>query len=227
MLIGQEKKVYVLDFFGSEKLLNSKPSFNIPPNRLLTAYGSPWNTFLGYYINETIFEKRSHETKLQQGVIWGKDPRHYERKEKLLESLSKKFKLHSTATSIVIKNSDIIWNGHQTPESWLNLLAKSKFLLGLGDPLLGPSAIDAISMGCMYINPVYKEPVRVIHKTQHDYVVNNIDKSYVCNVRLDNIYAVQECIKLALNSDLQPFIPHDFKYEVYLQRVREIFLDSM
>eukprot|EP01035_Chromulina_nebulosa_P019997 gene19997-25969_t len=42
------------------------------------------------------------------------------------------------------------WNtflGHQNTDEWFNLLSKSKFLLGLGNPLLGPSAIDAISLG--------------------------------------------------------------------------------
>ena len=28
----------------------------------------------------------------------------------------------------------------------------------MGDPLLGPSAIDAIAMGCMFINPLYAKP---------------------------------------------------------------------
>ena len=31
-------------------------------------------------------------------------------------------------------------------------------IVGMGDPLLGPSAIDAIAMGCMFINPLYTKP---------------------------------------------------------------------
>jgi len=42
---GLESKVYILDFFGSPKLKGN--SFNIRPDHILTAFGSPWNAFLG------------------------------------------------------------------------------------------------------------------------------------------------------------------------------------
>lgn len=225
MLIGQEKKIFVLDFFGSERLLNSKSDFIIPPKRLLTAFGSPWNTFLGFYLNESRLEK-FRSKKLPQGVIWGKDPKHYTNREKLLQSLANEVELHSTATRKVILQSKIIWHGHQTVESWMKLLGQSKFLLGLGDPLLGPSAIDAISMGCVYINPVYSSPVRQIHMSQHDYAANTLGLPYVCNANLDNYQEVIKCVDYALKNELKPFIPDDFRYEVYLKRVRTIFLED-
>jgi hypothetical protein len=244
MLVGQEKKIFVLDFFGSEKLLNSKPSFQIPPHRLLTAFGSPWNTFLGYYLNDTILYKYNTPNtgvgvgksssvgidkdphKLSQGVIWGKDPKHYNERENLLQTLSREVQLHSTATRQVIPQSKIIWHGHQTVDSWMTLLRQSKFLLGLGDPLLGPSAIDAISMGCVYINPIYRSPTRQIRRTQHDYATTVIGEPYVCDAHLENIDEVRRCIDYALKVNLQPFIPHDFRYEEYLTRVRRIFLEG-
>jgi hypothetical protein len=231
MLVGQEKKIFVLDFFGSEKLPNSKPNFHIPPHRLLTAYGSPWNTFLGYYLNETIVDKYRGEEgrgvqKLPQGVIWGKDPRHYSDREKLLQTLSREVQLHSTATRQVIPQSKIVWHGHQSVDSWLKLLSESKFLLGLGDPLLGPSAIDAIAMGCVYINPIYRTPVRQIRLTQHDYAAKEIGEPYVCNAHLESADEVGRCIDYALKANLQPFIPRDFQYEEYLSRVRRIFLEE-
>lgn len=226
MLIGHEKKIYVLDFFGSERLLNSKADFIISPKRLLTAYGSPWNTFLGFYINESRLE-RFYSKKLPQGVIWGKDPKHYANREKLLQALSYEVELHSTATRKVIQQSRIVWHGHQTVESWMKLLGQSKFLLGLGDPLLGPSAIDAVSMGCVFINPVYSSPVRQIHHTQHDYASNKVGLPYVCNANLDDYKDVMKCIEYALKNDLKPFIPIDFQYDAYLERVRTIFLEDI
>ena len=226
VLVGHEKKVFVLDFFGSESLLNAKSNFPIPPTRLLTAFGSPWNTFLGYYLNETIL-KTYHSPKTSQGVIWGKDPKHYGNREQLLQTLSNQVELHSTATRRVIQRSNIIWHGHQTPESWMRLLGQSKFLIGLGDPLLGPSAIDAIAMGCVYINPTYRNPVRKIHKSQHDYAANVLGSPYVCNANLDRYEEVIKCVQYALQHELQPFIPSDFKYEEYLKRVRRIFLEEL
>jgi len=40
---------------------------------------------------------------------------------------------------------------------------------GLGDPLLGPSAIEAAAAGVMFINPVYRRPKRGYH-SQHQFV---------------------------------------------------------
>lgn len=50
-LVEQENKLYILDFFGSEKLKGST-NFQIPPSRFLTAFGVAFksNSFLGYYI---------------------------------------------------------------------------------------------------------------------------------------------------------------------------------
>ena len=34
----------------------------------------------------------------------------------------------------------------------------------------GPSALDAISAGCMYINPRYPTPVKGFHTSKHAYL---------------------------------------------------------
>ena len=95
--------------------------------------------------------------------------------------------------------------------------------VGLGDPLLGPSAIDAVSMGCMYINPVHDTPVRGHFQTQHDYAMEQIGAPYVCNAHLSDVSSVQKCIALALKADLPPFIPPDFQHDAYVGRVKTIF----
>lgn len=223
LLRGQQSKVYVLDFFGSEKLLNSKKDFDIPPTRLLTAFGSPWNTFLGYSI-EPEFGDLQTVTKHRRGVIWGKDPRHFEGRQELLRRVADQVELHSTASRPVFNHPHIKWDGHQTPAGWRKMLSQSKFMIGLGDPLLGPSAIDAISVGCVYINPIYKSPVRQIHKTQHDYASRVIGPPYVCNADLDDVDSVLKCVEGALSANLPPFIPPDFLHENYIRRVSEIFL---
>lgn len=45
-----QNKIYILDFFGTFKI--TKPNLKVPLSRYLTAYESPWNTFLGYYISD-------------------------------------------------------------------------------------------------------------------------------------------------------------------------------
>lgn len=223
MLRNQVDKVYVLDFFGSDRLPKEKPQFKVPASRFLTAFGYPGNQFLGYFIDRAVYDAHRGTTKKKQGVIWGKDPNHFNRREKVLSQVADLVELHSTASRAVFRHNNVVWHGHQDKNGWMHLLAESKFLLGLGDPLLGPSAIDAISMGCVYINPVHDKPVRGHFKTQHDYAISKIGAPYVCNANLNEIKSVIKCVEFALNANLPPFIPPDFEHNAYITRVKELF----
>lgn len=223
ILRNQVDKVYVLDFFGAERLPKEKPQFKVPASRFLTAFGYPGNQFLGYFIDRDVFTAHQGAAKKQQGVIWGKDPNHFSSRGKLLAQVADLVPLHSTASRAVFRHQNVVWHGHQDKAGWLQLLAESKFLLGLGDPLLGPSAVDAVSMGCVYINPVHDKPVRGRFKTQHDYAAEKIGAPYVCNANLNDISSVKACVEFALKSDLPPFIPADFEHDAYVARVKELF----
>jgi hypothetical protein len=213
----------VLDFFGSERLPKEKPSFKVPADRFLTAFGYPGNKFLGYYIDQEVFDAHRGVTKKQQGVVWGKDPNHFSRRDKVLSHVADRVLLHSTASRAVFRHNNVVWHGHVNKDGWVQLLAESKFLLGLGDPLLGPSAIDAISMGCVYINPVHASPVRGHFKTQHDYAMDKIGAPYVCNANFNDMKSVLKCVDFALKADLPPFNPPDFEHDAYIARVKDIF----
>lgn len=224
-LRGQDAKVYILDFFGSAKLRGK--GLNIPPERFLTAFGSKYNTFLGYYVEgaEDSLAEALKVTKLQQGVVWGKDPRHFEGRTKMLETALQSIPevtFLSTSTQRVFQHPRMLWKGHQTPASWRNLLQESKFLIGLGDPLLGPSAIDAIAAGCVYINPTYGKPKKD-RMNQHPYAAESIGSPYVCNYRLGDSASLQQCVKQALEADLKPRSLPDFEKDAHFDRVASIF----
>lgn len=216
---GLDERIYILDFFGAKKLRGS--GLSIPPSRFLTAFDtSTENTFLGYYIDPLI---NGTSAKKQQGVIWGKDTRHFEERVPLLSHLANKVHLVSTATTPPFHHANIDWRGHQTSQGWLDILKESKFLVGLGDPLLGPSAIDAVATGCMFLNPQYAKPVRdgAFH-SQHPYAAQKLSK-YVCTYKINDEASLMKCVDTALATDVPPHIPADFTKEAYLQRVRHIF----
>ena len=220
-IVGHESKLYILDFFGSPGLRGN--SLKIDPKRILTAYGSQWNSFLGYYIKPSDIEGSSEE-KADGGVIWGKDTKHFDGREGMLRAVADRVPLSSTATAQVFRHPNVKWLGHQTAASWKALLRKSKFLLGLGNPLLGPSAIDAISNGCMFINPIYNVPMRDgAFKSQHPYAAEKIGEPYVCSYPERDLDALIKCVQKAQTADLTPFIPKDFTEEAYLQRVAKLF----
>jgi hypothetical protein len=225
--VGHESKVYILDFFGSRGLRNG--GMKIPLDRFLTAFGSADNTFLGYYMENSSAASHASalgpKTKLKRGVVWGKDFKHFHGKEKLVRALAQDVKLASTSTRKVFHHENMQWLGHQSAERWMQLLRESRFLLGLGNPILGPSALDAISVGCMFFNPVYEKPVVVNglkFKSQHPYA-EKLGLPYVCNYRENSLPDLRACLQRALQSELQPVIPADFTLLSYLLRVQKIF----
>ena len=219
----------MLDFFGSKKLRGS--GLNIPSSRFLTAFNATSeNSFLGYYIDEKKDEekekKRNMVTKKSQGVIWAKENKHLNGKNKLLESVADKITLLSTSQIDSFHHKNIAWVGHQSPEEWHSLLLESKFLLGLGSPLLGPSAIDAVAAGCMYINPTYSEPFAhndQLFSSQHPYAVEKVGEPYVCSYKENDFISLLKCIDKATEAELVPYIPYDFTKAAYRQRVLTVF----
>ena len=54
-------------------------------------------------------------------------------------------------------------------------------MIGLGNPLVGPSAVDAVVAGCVYINPVYDQPVKEEYWSQHPYLEQQVTPFSVQN----------------------------------------------
>ena len=222
-LRGMDNKMFILDFFGSKKLRGS--GLNVPPSRFLTAYNTSYqNSFLGYFKEDDVLDIKS--VRKQQGILWGKDGNHFDGKMKLIESLAHGVALLSTASTKVLDNQNITWLGHQNAEQWNVLLTQSRFLLGLGDPLLGPSAIDAVAAGCMYINPIYSPPV--MHNghsfaSQHPHAAESIGEPYVCSYLQNDLSSLQQCVEQSMITELRPFIPLEFTKEAYRDRVIKIF----
>lgn len=50
-----------------------------------------------------------------------------------------------------------------------------------GDPLSGPSAVDAVAAGCVYLNPVYRTPFKKIYTSQHPFLEDSVGPPYVCS----------------------------------------------
>ena len=89
-LIGHEHKVFLLDFFGAKG--PTRGGIKVPPSRILTAFPTfPGNTFLGFAVPRARLPssepggRGAVAAKRAQGVIWGKDPKHYAGRDALLK----------------------------------------------------------------------------------------------------------------------------------------------
>ena len=97
--------------------------------------------------------------------------------------------------------------------------------------MLGPSAMDAISAGAVYINPIYKNKEKKIgghdkpqlFNSQHPYAEKFIGKPSVCNYNEDSAVEALSCVQYALSTDITPFIPKEFTQEAHVARVKNIF----
>ena len=219
-LLGREKRVLLLDFFGANGPREN--GIDLPPARILTAFPTfPGNTFLGYAYDEDFSHER--RKKKNQVVVWGKDPKHFEGKEAVIRAVADVAEVHLTLKGPLPQlTHNIVYRGHLPKADWTALLEESKAVLGLGDPLLGPTALDAIAHGCVYVDPTYPKPLKTYH-SQHPYLRHAIGEPYVCVAAINDPKSYVACVKNALQKDLPPFLPTAFSTQAYRARLRHIF----
>jgi Glycosyltransferase family 18 len=243
-LRGREHTVIILSFFGKVSL---DSSYNMNLRQVWTPYPMEGNSFLGFFMDASEQENQLQTvgelpTKLNQGVFWGKDPKYFQGKRKLLDTALSVTKIHTTVRDIGVfgnpQPANLDAHSVLTPPEWGQLLASSKFVIGLGHPILGPSALDALAVGTVYINPVYDTPQPTgdqsqAHVTsQHPFAAEFIGAPYVCNFQLSRADAdvtetgalqLQECIQQAQQIDtLAPFIPKAMLWSDYLPRLQQL-----
>ena len=179
--------------------------------------------FLGFY-KEGVETTGAKEGEVVV-VIWGKDPKYYTAPVlKLLKRLADLdgVELHSTlpAPGNKVLPPGVKTHGHLRPEEWQALLRGATHMLGLGDPLLGPSGIDAIAQGCVLINPKYTKPKRG-WMSQHGFVEEFVDDDYHCTVDLGDFDEVEGCLRRKRVK--RGLIPPEFTKDLYSRRVEDIF----
>jgi hypothetical protein len=229
-LRGRERDTFVLAFFGWTP---DVAGFAMEPSHVLTAYPlDAQNTFLGFVIEpnaQAVQDRASSVTKGTEGVVWGKKADYFKDREGMLKEVAAKAKLHIVSKDAPLGEgaANVVYHGSLNRDGWRSLLAKSRFLIGLGNPLLGPSALDAVAAGCVYIDPVYDGVhVKPLHdsmrhmKSQHPYMRDQVGPPYVCAADLTDSSSVQKCIDHALEADLPPYVPVDFTAPALLERVR-------
>jgi hypothetical protein len=86
-------------------------------------------------------------------------------------------------------------------------LHTSTFIIGFGDPVLGPTLIDALDAGCVFINPTYAKPHKLADipafpaHTQHDYGVL-LGEPYVYTVAYEQPKNVLKVVRKVQKCDL-------------------------
>jgi hypothetical protein len=120
--------------------------------------------------------------------------------------------------------------GFLTKDKWAELLQQSTFILGFGDPILGPTLIDGLNAGCVFMNPRYDRPKHLIMTptapahTQHDFGVT-LGQPYVYTSDMkrkqDVVKIVQKILRRSESKEMQRSVrPNIYSAEQYKARLR-------
>lgn len=179
----QLRKVFISDVFQGlpEALLRdpAAPDRSLPPANCLSAYPGPFgSTFLGFIVDQRRAEEcrqrklASLAARELHGVVWGKEARYFERRWDGLRWLARNasaqlgvsLRLHTTVSGArgynpSVFQPDLVQNHHMlTRAQFSDLLCHAHFLLGLGNPIMGPTALEALANGAGFFNPRFARP---------------------------------------------------------------------
>ena len=180
-------------------------------------------------VNKTmqwIFKDNYKSEKLEI-VVWGKNQGYFNTEViYFLQAIVDKFGDNVTIHTTLSKDNTLLpfANNHGVlgKEEWFDLLRKSHFVMGLGDPVIGPTAFDGISTGAILLDPVYNQPRHLSNlngelrlSSQHPYAVEFIGQPYTLPFRFSDspsdVFALDR-LKINFESDnLEDII---FKYLV-------------
>ncbi|KAJ1631867.1 hypothetical protein T492DRAFT_1143716 [Pavlovales sp. CCMP2436] len=104
------------------------------------------------------------------------------------------------------------------PEEYTRALRKFSFLLGVGDPAISPSPLEALSAGVAFINPTLRGHIAPGRVYQHD-PISRLGPPYVFNVELSNTSSVIEAAELSARQRFDPYVPAEHTYEATVSRM--------
>lgn len=249
----------VLDSFGTEPVFNFKrwkpPSIRggelgqtwanleLNPRQFMTMYPhTPDNSFLGFVVGSS---RHSNHTvaKRNQSLVYGKELYMWQEKHKLIDVISRYVDVHATIGFTQVPEEEIemttLVPGFVQNHGILNssqlqaLLQETKVFIGLGFPFEGPAPLEAIALGCFFVNPIMdpplsranseffsKKPTTRAITSQNPYAEMFIGKPYVYNVNISNLTEVMATLQhLVTQPTPPPYLPYEYTYEGMLERV--------
>uniref|UniRef100_A0A673BWD7 alpha-1,6-mannosyl-glycoprotein 6-beta-N-acetylglucosaminyltransferase n=1 Tax=Sphaeramia orbicularis TaxID=375764 RepID=A0A673BWD7_9TELE len=251
----------ILDSFGTEPAFNLGNyahsrgyktlwgSWGLQPKQYMTMFPhTPDNSFLGFVSEEAMRLEMTEEElepdiykKDKISVVYGKQEYMWQEKSEYLEVISEELETHATVYQPPGHPSKlpsfIINHGLLTQEHFVRLLRRAKVFVGLGFPYEGPAPIEAIAMGCAFLQPRFNPPhssknndfykgkptTRQI-SYQHPYAEEFIGKPHVWTVDIKNRTAVKEAVRAILQTEVMPFTPREFTCEGMLERVHSYII---
>ncbi|XP_041672349.1 alpha-1,6-mannosylglycoprotein 6-beta-N-acetylglucosaminyltransferase B-like [Cheilinus undulatus] len=246
----------ILDSFGTEPAFNLGSyarsrgyrtlwgSWTLQPLQYMTMFPhTPDNSFLGF-VSEEVARRELREEELEPesyrkdriAVIYGKQDYMWQGKSEYVGLINEELETHATVYQLAGHASNLpsfIKNhGLLTQEDFLRLLRRAKVFVGLGFPYEGPAPIEAIALGCVFLQPRFDPPHSAENNdfyrgkptsrqisSQHPYAESFIGKPHVWTVDMTNKTDVRQAVQAILQTQVKPFTPLEFTCEGMLERV--------
>ncbi|KAG2394247.1 hypothetical protein C9374_004011 [Naegleria lovaniensis] len=228
--------------------LNLKQILTLQPLKI----PDPVNQFLGIAIPfdmESILHRDMSRKKRQassgkyRALIWAKEFKYFERvPSSYLKTISERFELVTTLTfndfeKVRIKFPTVEFTnlGILTHSSYVKVLRESVIYVGLGEPYIGPSSLEALAYGNVIFNPRIKpfklsdigKPSDEIYTSQVPYL-ESIGAPNVITLRMMDTKSVARHVhdvELLLDENhgvIPPYIPSEFTVQAFFYRVYSI-----
>lgn len=240
-------KYYIVDGFGTQEPFNKR---HLDLKKILTPYpfdrsNTPIHMITGVLPRHLWAAKRENT-----GILWAKlvkyvfpitDPSR--RLIEVLRNISSMAPLQTSLSAIsvdyMIKQGvgDNVFPSpprNRNRTEFLQLMTASRFILGVGMPVDGPTALEAIAHGCAFINPVFSphrqqrgKPTRFNYTSQHPFLEANFGPPHVYTIDIFDSELVEKTVRQILQSPPPPPIVHpSFRPQEYLNNLRKIFHDT-
>lgn len=240
-----ESKRFNIDFWGTPIQQARRGTVEA---QYLVPYPNGINTFLGFRSQNNEFRSNPPSSKEPSALVWGKDLKYFTREaQRMLRAVVQEAgnELSVIYTTVQSKGGKSGVDGLNLPkvknlgmlnaEQYQSLLSKVSVVIGLGDPVLGPTALDALEHGCALVQLQFSPPKvvksvnpRLPWHTQHDAANRFAGAPWVTSTSFDRY---PEAVKAALvlqrqQTSVASRLPLEFSDESIVSRVRG-WVDSL
>lgn len=240
-------KYYIVDGFGTQQPFNKR---RLDLKRILTPYPFDFSNTPIHMITGVLPRHLWASKRQNKGILWAKMAKYLFPKtdpgQLLLQVLRNISSMAPLETSLTRTSIDYMTrhgvgeNVYPSPldnrnrTEFLQLMTSSKFLLGVGMPVDGPTALEAIAHGCAFINPVFfpprqqgGKPTRFNYTSQHPFLEANFGPPHVYTIDIFDHEVVERTVRTILDSPPPPPIVHpSFSPQAYLNNLRKIFYET-
>jgi len=223
------KRRYSVDFWGT-------PQQQVARGTTVSEYLVPYpypcgNTMIGFRVEDAAYRADPPPKRKGMVLVLGKEPKYFTPAvRRALDAVAKLDGVKLVATVPREKARGLppsVENrGLLDAKAYASLLGEAQVALGLGDPVLGPGALDALEHGCAVVQVKYAKPrverwvnPRLPWRTQHDFV-DAVGAPWVASVSLEEYPdAVRRALDAVAREAPRSRLPAEYSDAALLGRV--------